>query len=237
MPRQGRGHGGEHEELAGDRRHRLGQPAELAKLTVVLMLAQVLVDANASAPKSLLELWKPVLVVGVPWLLIMRSRDLGTGIVFVGIFFAMLFWAGVPWPLLVLLASPVDQPDPRVQRAHLGRVVPAAARARALVQAVPVRRASFVVVANVVDGRRRAAALGASSSRTSRTDCKVFLDPSVDPRGSGYHVIQSQVAIGSGGWFGKGYHARHRRSASRFSPSSTRTSSSRSSARSSASSA
>jgi len=34
---------------------------------------------------------------------------------------------------------------------------------------------------------------------------KVFLDPSVDPRGSGYHVIQSQVAIGSGGWFGRGY--------------------------------
>jgi rod shape determining protein RodA len=32
-----------------------------------------------------------------------------------------------------------------------------------------------------------------------------FLDPSRDPRASGYHVIQSQVAIGSGGWTGKGY--------------------------------
>jgi rod shape determining protein RodA len=32
-----------------------------------------------------------------------------------------------------------------------------------------------------------------------------FLDPSRDPRASGYHVIQSQVAIGSGGWFGKGF--------------------------------
>jgi rod shape determining protein RodA len=34
---------------------------------------------------------------------------------------------------------------------------------------------------------------------------RVFLDPSIDPRRSGYHVIQSQVAIGSGGWFGRGY--------------------------------
>jgi rod shape determining protein RodA len=34
---------------------------------------------------------------------------------------------------------------------------------------------------------------------------KVFRDPSIDPRGSGYHVIQSKVAIGSGGWFGRGY--------------------------------
>src|ERR671915_7736 len=84
---------------------RLGQPAELAKLTVVLMLAKVLAS-NRDAPKTLLELWKPAMVVGVPWVLIMAQPDLGTGIVFIGIFFAMLFWSGVPWPLLVLVASP-----------------------------------------------------------------------------------------------------------------------------------
>lgn len=32
----------------------------------------------------------------------------------------------------------------------------------------------------------------------------VFLDPNVDPLGSGYHIIQSKIAIGSGGLFGKG---------------------------------
>ena len=32
-----------------------------------------------------------------------------------------------------------------------------------------------------------------------------FMDPSNDPLGSGYHIIQSQIAIGSGGIFGKGY--------------------------------
>ena len=145
---------------------------------------------------------------GVPWLLIMAQPDLGTGIVFVGIFFAMLFWSGVSWPLLVLIASPVGQPDPRLQHGALGRVVPPAHRARAVVQAIP--------------GRGR----GARASRTSRWACSrrcsgselapyqqrrllVFLDPQRDPRASGYHVIQSQIAIGSGGWFGKGLHARH----------------------------
>ncbi|MDX8402479.1 MAG: rod shape-determining protein RodA [Mariprofundaceae bacterium] len=32
-----------------------------------------------------------------------------------------------------------------------------------------------------------------------------FLDPESDPLGAGYHVIQSKIAIGSGGLFGKGY--------------------------------
>ena len=33
----------------------------------------------------------------------------------------------------------------------------------------------------------------------------VFLDPQLDPLGKGYNVIQSKIAIGSGGFFGKGY--------------------------------
>ena len=84
---------------------RLGQPAEIAKITVVLMLARILGDRR-EPPRSILELWKPALIVLIPWVLIMRQPDLGTGIAFIGIFFAMLYWAGVPWPLLVLAASP-----------------------------------------------------------------------------------------------------------------------------------
>jgi rod shape determining protein RodA len=32
-----------------------------------------------------------------------------------------------------------------------------------------------------------------------------FLDPESDPSGSGYHILQSKIALGSGGFFGKGY--------------------------------
>lgn len=34
---------------------------------------------------------------------------------------------------------------------------------------------------------------------------RVFLNPELDPYGSGYHVIQSKIAIGSGGLLGKGW--------------------------------
>ncbi len=33
----------------------------------------------------------------------------------------------------------------------------------------------------------------------------IFLDPSTDPRGAGYHITQSKIAIGSGGLSGKGF--------------------------------
>ena len=38
-----------------------------------------------------------------------------------------------------------------------------------------------------------------------RQRIRVFLDPQADALGSGYHIIQSQIAIGSGGLFGKGW--------------------------------
>lgn len=32
-----------------------------------------------------------------------------------------------------------------------------------------------------------------------------LLDPGADPLGAGWHILQSEIAVGSGGWFGKGY--------------------------------
>src|SRR3546814_12698623 len=32
-----------------------------------------------------------------------------------------------------------------------------------------------------------------------------FLNPETDPLGAGYHIIQSKIALGSGGMFGKGF--------------------------------
>src|SRR5690606_15367669 len=49
---------------------------------------------------------RPGLIAGVPFVLVMAQPDLGSAIVFIGIVFAMLFWAGVRPSLLLLLASP-----------------------------------------------------------------------------------------------------------------------------------
>jgi rod shape determining protein RodA len=181
---------------------RLGQPAELAKITVVLALARVLADRR-EPPKSLVDVWKPALVVGAPWLLIMAQPDLGTGIAFIGIFFGMLFWSGVSIPLLILLASPAVS----LILAFSGRVWGAwflLLLALVIWYKPYLMEGVSLMLANLVTGVI-APKLWEALAPYQRHRLLVFLDPSIDPRASGWHVIQSQVAIGSGGLLGKGF--------------------------------
>ena len=181
---------------------RLGQPSELAKIAVVLMLARVL-SAQRTAPTSLFALWRPAVIALVPWVLIMAQPDLGTGIVFIGIFFAMLFWSGVSWPLLLMAASPGIS---LVLAFSTGLWGMWAFLFAALLywKRPPLLEVTFLAVANFVMGVL-APLLWDKLNPYQQRRLLVFLDPSADPRASGYHVIQSQVAIGSGGLFGKGF--------------------------------
>ncbi|MDH5234850.1 MAG: rod shape-determining protein RodA, partial [Gemmatimonadota bacterium] len=181
---------------------RLGQPSELAKVAVVLLLARVL-SGHRTAPTSLSGLWKPALIVLIPWLLIMAQPDLGTGIVFIGILFAMLFWSGVGWPLLVMAASPAVSLilafGPGVWGAWFLMLLALVAWQRpAWVEG------AVLVAANIVMGVV-APVLWDKLNPYQQRRLLVFLDPSSDPRASGYHLLQSQVAIGSGGFTGKGF--------------------------------
>jgi rod shape determining protein RodA len=182
--------------------HRIGQPSELAKVTVALMLALVLAQRR-EAPRSLLELWKPALVVLVPWVLIMAQPDLGTGIVFIGIFFAMLFWSGVPWQILVLLASPAVSLILAFNTTYWGAWF-LLLLALVLWYKPFLLEGAGLVLANVAMGVV-APKLWDTLAPYQKHRLLVFLDPSIDPRAAGWHVIQSQVAIGSGGWLGKGF--------------------------------
>jgi rod shape determining protein RodA len=181
---------------------RLGQPSELAKIAVVLMLAHVL-GAARRAPTTLFELLPSATVVGIPWLLIMAQPDLGTGIVFIGIYYAMLFWAGVSWWLLLLAASPGISLILAFSTGLWGAWFLVLLAVLALVR--PARWEGVAVVAgNLVLGVL-APLLWNRLDPYQQRRLLVFLDPSSDPRASGYHLIQSQVAIGSGGLFGKGF--------------------------------
>ncbi len=135
------------------------QPSEFAKVTFILALAKYLgeVKDNITKPKALIM---PLILAVVPIFLIFKEPDLGTSLIFIPVFFAMLFAAG--------------------------------ARIKHLI---------FILAAGLV----AAPFLWLFLKDYQKARLLVFLNPNADPLGAGYTIIQSKIAIGSGGIFGKGW--------------------------------
>jgi len=181
---------------------RLGQPAELAKLAVILMLSRWLAGLR-EPPATLRDLIPPCLIAGVPCLLVARQPDLGSAIVFVAILFCMLLWAGTKPSLLVLLASPAIGLALAFSTVAWGIWI--AVLCGLLLWWRPyVWEGLAVVTANVAMGVF-ALPFWNRLAPYQQNRLLAFLNPEVDPRATGWHVIQSKVAVGSGGLFGKGF--------------------------------
>ena len=180
----------------------IGQPSEFAKVATVLMLARFL-SSRKEPPRSLRDLVGPGIIVGVPFLLVMKQPDLGSAIVFIGILFAMLFWSGVRPRLLFLLASPVLSLLLAFSDWAWGAWIVLFTGLLFLWR--PYLSDSLIIwFLNVAMGAI-ALPLWKRLAPYQQNRLLTFLNPEVDPRAAGYHAIQSRVAIGSGGWFGTGY--------------------------------
>ena len=178
------------------------QPAELAKLATILMLARVL-GGRKEAETRLFGLWKPVLIVFVPFVLVMAQPDLGSALIFVVILFSALYWAGCPLFTIFMLVSPGVSLILGFSAAVWGVwfvIVVASLWARRPFIAEGVA----VALANLAAGAL-ATPLWNRLAPYQRRRLLVFLDPEVDPQGAGWHLIQSKVAIGSGGLSGQGF--------------------------------
>lgn len=180
------------------------QPSEIAKIATILVMARFL-SQRPEGLNSLREIVAPAMLVAVPLGLVMLQPDLGTAMAFVGILFAMLYWAGTPVPILLLVASPVAglilSFDTKIWSWYILGVV-------GFLYLYRYRLFLFesvaVVVANFAAGTI-SRPLWNSLKPYQQNRILVFLDPEVDPRGAGYQIIQSKVAIGSGGPLGKGF--------------------------------
>jgi rod shape determining protein RodA len=182
--------------------HKVGQPVELAKLGTILLLARYL-SSLRDPPHTLRTLLVPCLIAGVPLLLVMGQPDLGSAIVFIGILFAMLFWAGVSPKLLLLLASPAVSlllaADTRWWGAWM-----------LLLFLLLVLWRSYVVEGVLIYLVNSAMGVVAILIWNGLKDYQrqrllTYLNPESDPVHAGYQAIQSKVAIGSGGLFGNGF--------------------------------
>ena len=178
------------------------QPAEPAKLATVLMLARLL-SGSEGPGERLVELWKPVVVVLLPLALVLQQPDLGSALIFGVLLVAALYWSGVPLGTLLMLLSPG---------------VSLLLGFSALVWGVwfllmvgflfwyrPFLSEGIAVLGANVAGGALTLPIWQHLAPYQQNRLLVFLDPGIDPRGAGWHLLQSKVAIGSGGLTGQGF--------------------------------
>ena len=178
------------------------QPAEVAKLGTSLMLASTM-GAAPGRYERLAELWKPGVITLVPFALVLRQPDLGSAMIFGALFLAALFWAGVPLSRIFLVASPGLSLLLGFNWIAWGLWFLIVA-ACLYVQRLFILESLGVLLANVVTGALTLR-IWDSLADYQRNRLLVFLDPEIDPLGAGWHLIQSKVAIGSGGLIGAGF--------------------------------
>jgi rod shape determining protein RodA len=136
------------------------QPSELVKLTIILALARYFNDHKSNQPYKLRELLVPMLIVGLPFLLILKQPDLGTALIVIIIAASIIFFIGVNWRSFIIASASV--------------------------------LISMPIAWHFLKDYQKERLI-------------IFFNPDKDPLGAGYHIIQSMIAVGSGGFFGKGF--------------------------------
>ncbi len=157
------------------------QPSELAKLVMIICFACFVVKRQdrINRPVVILQI---IVCALIPFVLILIEPDLGTSIIFVAFLYAMAWVSGISRKLLIV-----------------GIIIIAL-----LVGLI------FGVMYVATDGYTRMPEKEDMPSWLPLEPYQairlvIFINPYMDPLDSGYHMIQSEVAIGSGGLWGKGY--------------------------------
>jgi rod shape determining protein RodA len=178
------------------------QPSELAKLATVIVLASMLSQRRVDLTQ-VGTLVKAVLVAGVPFLLVLKQPDLGTSLCFIMILITMLYWGGLSFLLLFLLLTPMINVALSFYFPAwaLFAVVLAFVLYRSRLRLAPL---VLVVAVNLIVGIATPQVWN-HLEPYQRQRITTFIDPGADSYGAGYQIIQSKIAIGSGGIVGKGF--------------------------------
>lgn len=178
------------------------QPSEFAKLATVLAVARYISreDVNLNAPRDFILAG---MLVVVPFLMIIRQPDLGTSMVFTALALPMFYWSGLKLSNLLLIIMPVLFILGSFQ--FLTFLILMIVLVLYLLYS---HRSKLVIVFNFllnISMGLLTPVLWNHLKPYQKNRIKIFLNPEADPRGAGYQIIQSKVAIGSGGGLGKGF--------------------------------
>ncbi len=179
------------------------QPSEIAKIGFILFLAHFLTRQRKN-PNNLKDFLLIVLYSIIPIGLILLQPDMGTVIVYGIIVSAVLFWSGVDLFWFFLLLSPIV-----VVFASLFGVAAFVLAMLVVFTLLIYFKRNIFVNASIVVMNMAAAYLFDYGMKFLKPHqqkrIETFVNPLADPLGAGYNILQTKVAIGSGGFWGKGF--------------------------------
>ena len=192
------------------------QPAEISKITTSLLLAALMSRQGFSMGKWK-DFWQVAVVLGLPMLIILAENETGSALVYVGMLF-VLYREGLPGVFLLLIGLAIVmfiltlKTSVWVSLAVLG-VIGLLYLWYTLRQTRPLSRERRFSLRMLLLGVVVFAGLVFSTDFAfnkvlqdhQRLRIEVLLGMKDDPHGVGYNVRQSMIAIGSGGFFGKGF--------------------------------
>ena len=178
------------------------QPSEFSKIFTVIALSRYLSDNNLKI-KKFRSIIIPIIIALFPALIVLNQPDLGTSLVMLSIIFPMLYWAGARPFYLFLLVAPI--------LSILSAFNVILFSIWALIMAIVIFHAKTKIIAGVsyffgnIFFGLFARPIWEMLNPYQQNRVLTFIYPEKDPLGAAYQIIQSKTAIGSGGFFGKGW--------------------------------
>ena len=177
-------------------------PSDFAKLALLFALSRFFAYSKLPVSSQKRIIFSGILTM-IPMLLILKQPDLGTSLVFIVILLFLWYWSGLSPLFVILICSPIIS---LIAASHW--LSWAIYFVLLLVFLFLYRPGLFfgivTVVMNLIFGIITPF-LWNRLADYQQLRIITFLDPGRGPRGAGYQIIQSKIAIGSGGIFGKGF--------------------------------
>jgi rod shape determining protein RodA len=208
-----------------------GQPSEFTKITTILFLSDYL-DKKQKSIRDFSTFFIAMLIAFLPLVFIIAQPDLGTALVYIPIFLVIAFMSGIKkryilflffsgFIMLIIGMLPAWQKF--ILQENFGFVEIFKDNGLFLILSGSIGTIALLSLVGYIFNKRKyfywimylsflflTGFLGSLLVREFLKEYQimrliVFLDPSIDPRGTGWNIIQSLIAVGSGGLTGKGF--------------------------------
>lgn len=181
------------------------QVGEITKIATILAAANYLTSRRDITAENLKTAMTTVAIFMLPVLLLLLQNEAGIAIVYLAILPVVLFWSGLPYGISLLMISPALIGYFSILDWFWGAIMVAIITITIFL----LQRRTWLTVSSLALGFMvvigTEVALQQVLQPHQRARIESFANPTLDPLGAGWNVLQAKTAIGSGGLQGKGF--------------------------------